>query len=90
MTCGNCPRIICTDGNAKDSIRIRKNMILNYQDQSPIPAFNDFKHELVEDIFRQAFIQEKKTKTFNMLKLPTIISPRILRKLSIQRLLKKL
>ena len=55
-------------------------MEYNYDDDSEVPDLNDFKNELIEDIFLSVFFQQNNTKTYNMLKLPIIVPPILLRK----------
>ena len=41
--CGICPKIVSTDGNTKDSIRVRKNMSFDYEDASDVTDLMSFK-----------------------------------------------
>ena len=54
-------------------------MEYNYDDDSTeIPDLEDFKQEMIEDLFLSVFFQEFSKKTYNMLKLPIIIPPALL------------
>ena len=56
-------------------------MEYNYDDDTTeIPELEDFKQELIEDIFLSVFFQDFSKKTYNMLKLPIIIPPTLLGK----------
>ena len=66
--CGNSPKICCTDGNTKDSIKVRTNMEYNYEDTSEVPNLEDFKEDLIEDIFKSVLFQQKMDRKYNMLK----------------------
>ena len=80
LLCGNCPKIVCTDGNTKDSIKVAKNMIFDYDDESEIPDLDDFKDDLIEDILSKAMFQHKSDKKYNMLNIPLIMPKCVLRK----------
>jgi hypothetical protein len=80
LLCGNCPKVVNSDGNAKDSIKIRKNMIFDYEDESDPPSLEEFKLELVKTSLRQSFYQREPQRTYNMLKIPLIISQSLLSK----------
>ena len=55
-------------------------MVYDYEDDSEVPDLDDFKQELIEDIFMSVFFQQSSKKTYNMLKLPIIIPPVLLGK----------
>ena len=55
-------------------------MEYNYEDDAEVPNLEDFKKDLIEDIMKSVFFQQKSEKKYNMLKLPIIIPPAILRK----------
>ena len=55
-------------------------MVYNYEDVSEIPDLMDFKERLIEDLLLSVFYQQPFENEYNMLKLPVIISPCILRK----------
>ena len=75
LLCGYCPKIINSDGNAKDSIKITSNLKFNYKDNSDPPALEDFKTQLILHLFKTAFWQNEPRLDINMLKLPIIMSP---------------
>lgn len=77
--CGNCPKCVSTDGNTKDSIKVQSNMVFDYEDEGIIPDLNEFTDELIEEVLCSAFFQHKSEKKFNMLKLPSLIAPCLLR-----------
>ena len=80
LLCGKCPKIINSDGNAKDSIQVTSNMKFDYKDKSDPPALADFKTELVLHLFKTAFWQNEPKLPINMLKLPIIMAPGLLGK----------
>ena len=55
-------------------------MEYNYEDASEVPDLEVFKEDLVEDIFKAVFFQQRSTRKYNMLKLPIISAPSLLRK----------
>lgn len=55
-------------------------MFYNYDDVSEIPDLMDFKERLIEDLLLSVFYQQPLENEYNMLKLPVIITPSILRK----------
>ena len=55
-------------------------MFYNYDDVSEIPDLMDFKERLIEDLLLSVFYQQPLENEYNMLKLPVIIPPSILRK----------
>ena len=55
-------------------------MVYNYDDVSEIPDLMDFKERLIEDLLLSVFYQQPLENEYNMLKLPVIITPSILRK----------
>ena len=73
LLCGNCPKIVCTDGNTKDSIRVTHKMEYNYDDESEIPNLDKFKDDLIEDVLSTALFQHKTDKKYNMLQIPMLI-----------------
>ena len=80
LICGNCPKIVCSDGNTKDSIKVSENMEYIYEDESEIPNLDDFKNDLIEDVFSKALFQQKSDKKYNMLKVPLIMPNSLLSK----------
>ena len=80
MHCGICPKIVNSDGNAKDSIKIFDNMVFDYEDHSEPPNLDEFKLDLVSTSLKRSFYQNEPPKTYNMLKLPLIIAPGLLGK----------
>ena len=79
LICGVCPKIVNSDGNAKDSLRVTDNMKFVYEDKSPIPDLESFKQELLVECLKRSFFQNVPMKTYNMLKLPLIMAPGLLR-----------
>ena len=55
-------------------------MEYNYDDSSEIPNLEDFKEELIEEILMSVFFRKKSDHKINMLKLPIISAPSLLRK----------
>ena len=55
-------------------------MEYNYLDTSEVPNLEDFKEELVEDIFKSVFFQHQTDRKYNMLKLPIIAAPCLIRR----------
>ena len=55
-------------------------MEYNYSDTSDVPNLLDFKERLVKEILHSVFFQEKSGQKYNMLKLPIISAPRLIRK----------
>ena len=80
LVCGSCPKIINTDGNAKDSLPRSDNMVYDDKDTSDPPDLEFFKLKLVQECLRKSFFQNEPPKTYNMLKLPLIIAPKVLGK----------
>ena len=78
LICGVCPKIVNSDGNAKDTIKRTKNMIYNYEDESDPPSLESFKADLVQTTLKKSFFQNEPAKQINMLKLPLIIAPSLL------------
>ena len=61
--CGNCPKIVSTDGNTKDSIKVNKNMVFDYDDdESEIPDLPQFTDDLIEEVLCSALFQHKSEK----------------------------
>lgn len=79
LVCGNCPKIINSDGNAKDTLKVTENMVYNYEDNSDPPDLETFKQELVVECLKRSFFQNVPKKIYNMLKLPLIVPPSLLR-----------
>ena len=79
LVCGVCPKVINSDGNAKDCLTITANMIYNYEDQSDPPDLESFKQKLVQECLKRSFFQNEPMKSYQMLKLPLIIAPSLLR-----------
>ena len=78
LLCGNCPPIVSTDGNTKDSIKVSHKMIYDYDDMTEIPDFSLFKDELIEELLCSAMFQHKSNKKFNMLKIPVLMPPKLM------------
>ena len=55
-------------------------MEYNYDDSTEIPNLEDFKEELIEEILMSVFFRKKSDHKINMLKLPIISAPSLLRK----------
>ena len=55
-------------------------MEYNYEDTSEVPDLQDFKEDLIEDILKSVFFQNKSERKYNMLKLPIIMAPSLTRK----------
>ena len=79
LICGVCPKVVNSDGNAKDTLRITDNMVFEYDDKSDIPDLESFKQGLIVESLKRSFFQNVAPKTYNMLKLPLIIAPGLLR-----------
>ena len=79
LVCGNCPKIVNSDGNAKDSLTVYENMQYDYEDNSDPPNLEIFKQELVQESLKRSFYQKVPMKTYKMLKLPLIVAPSLLR-----------
>jgi hypothetical protein len=79
LVCGNCPKIVNSDGNAKDSLKVSENMQYDYEDNSDPPNLDIFKQELVQESLKRSFYQKVPLKTYKMLKLPLIVAPSLLR-----------
>jgi hypothetical protein len=80
LLCGKCPKMINSDGNAKDSIQVAPNLKFDYKDMSDPPALADFQTELILHLFKTAFWQNEPQLSVNMLKLPIIMAPGLLGK----------
>ena len=50
-----------------------------YEDKSDIPDLESFKQELLVECLKRSFFQNVPMKTYNMLKLPLIMAPGLLR-----------
>jgi hypothetical protein len=55
-------------------------MEYNYEDTSEVPDVQQFKEELIEELLKSAFFQHKSEKKYNMLKLPILAAPTMIRK----------
>ena len=60
--CGNSPKVVSTDGNTKDSIKVQRNMVYDYEEMSEIPDMAKFTDDLVEEVLISAFFQHKSEK----------------------------
>jgi hypothetical protein len=78
LICGKCPKIINSDGNAKDSIQVKSNMKFDFKERSATPSLQDFKFKLMQHLYKTAFWQNEPPMEINMLKLPIIMSPGLL------------
>ena len=54
-------------------------MVYDYDDPSEVSSLEDFKSDLIEDLFLSVFFQHKSDRVYNMLKLPIIIAPSLLK-----------
>ena len=54
-------------------------MVFDYDDKSDVMNLEDFKSNLIEDLFLSVFFQQKTERVYNMLKLPIIMAPCVLR-----------
>ena len=57
----------------QDSIRISKNLVFDFEDDSDIPELYDFLDKLVNQVVRSAFFQNEPKDIVNLLKLPLIM-----------------
>ena len=55
-------------------------MKFDYDDASDIPDLSVFTDELIEEVLCSALFQHKSEKKFNLLKLPLLMAPKLLRK----------
>ena len=55
-------------------------MVYDYDDDAEVPELENFKQDLIEDLFLSVFFQQSSKRMYNMLKLPIIIPPALLRK----------
>lgn len=78
--CGNCPKHVSSDGNTKDSIPIKQNMVFDHDDDSEIPDLESFKLKCAKQLFRTAVFQNEPKDPINMLKVPSIIAPKLVGK----------
>ena len=65
--------------SSKDCITITDNLVYDHNDTSEIPDLETFKQKLLEECLRRSFFQNEPMKIYNMLKLPLIIAPSLLR-----------
>ena len=56
-----------------------ENMVYDYRDTSDPPDLDSFKLELVQESLKRSFFQNVPRKTYQMLKLPLIVAPSLLR-----------
>ena len=63
----------------KDTLTVTENMIYDYEDESDIPDLESFKQELLLECLKRSFFQNVPKKIYNMLKLPLIMAPGLLR-----------
>ena len=75
LICGACPKIVNSDGNAKDTIKVTDNMKFIYEDESDPPTLENFKADLVQTVLKKSFFQNEPPRQYNMLKLPLIMAP---------------
>ena len=54
-------------------------MVYDYRDTSDPPDLDSFKLELVQESLKRSFFQNVPRKTYQMLKLPLIVAPSLLR-----------
>ena len=69
------------DGNTKDSIRVSRSMVYNYDDVAPIPDLETFRSELVTDLLMSMFFQHRSEMEIDMLRLPLIMAPEMMNKM---------
>jgi hypothetical protein len=69
--------IFASDGNTKDSIRVNRNMVYNYETMNPVPDLNTFRTELVTELLMSVFFQHRSEREIDMLRLPLIMAPEI-------------
>ena len=55
-------------------------MVYEYEDSSEIPDLETFKKRLIVDLFKSVFFQQSSQQKYNMLKLPIIAAPSLIRK----------
>ena len=55
-------------------------MVYDYDDDSEIPDFSEFRDELIEELMCSALFQQKTGIKFNMLKIPVVMPPCLLGK----------
>ena len=79
LVCGLCPKIVCSDGNSKDTIHIKDNLVYDFESNDNIPSLHEFKLKMVKQMLRSGFFQNEKKENVNMLKLPIIMAPKLLR-----------
>ena len=80
LVCGLCPKIVCSDGNSKDTIHITDNLIYDFESTEDIPSLEDFKIRMLKQMLRSSFFQNERKEIINMLKLPIIMAPKLLKK----------
>ena len=65
----------------QDTVAVTTNMIYKFNDdEAEVPELEPFKETLVSQMLRSAFFQNEVKEDINMLKIPNIIAPRLLRK----------
>ena len=70
---------LSSDGNAKDSIRITSNLKFQFNDTQSVSDLQEYKENLVKDLLKSAFWQNQKPSEYNLLKVPIIMAPALLR-----------
>ena len=53
-------------------------MVYDYNDDSEIPDFSEFRDELIEELMCSALFQQKTGRKINMLKIPVVMPPCLL------------
>ena len=82
LICGFCPKILCSDGNSKDTISITKNLIYDFErgsEEIEVPELQEFKTRLAKQMLRSSFFQHEKKEDFDMLRIPVIMPPKLLK-----------
>ena len=79
LVCGLCPKIVCSDGNSKDTIHITDNLVYDFESTKDIPSLEDFKIRMLKQMLRSSFFQNERKEIINMLKLPIIMAPKLLK-----------
>lgn len=84
-----CIYVLFVDGNTKDSIRVTNNMIYNYEGNDSIPDLETFRQELLIEVLMSTFFRHISEKNIDMLRLPVIMAPCMMRQSINSEALKK-
>ena len=79
LVCGSCPKIVSSDGNSKDTIHLTENLVYDFDSTEDVPSLYDFKTRLARQMLRSSFFQNEEKEKFNMVKLPIIMAPKLLK-----------